>query len=215
MAHYQYQETSQTINKGFLANSIEKLVYMHPFYQYISQNTSLYEIFKLKVLERNHRKMANKRLGFNYLMPKSDLEAFEKGYKIWKRSVENIYSLTKNDNTYYLLVIQPNQYQENSKILSEKEKELYVTKNNQHIFYRIAKKDSFSLRAANVVRKFYRNISPSEFKIPKENLLDLRMIFKNNNQTLYMDACCHFNDKGMNSLSDDILKKIFLEYKNL
>ncbi len=208
LSHYQYLKSSKTLNNNIIGNLSQKLLALHPFYQYISQNTFLFEILESNVMQKNERKMSSKRLGFNFLMPHNDEQAFKQGYNIWKRSVENIYGLTKEDNVSYLLVIQPNQYQNKSKLLSLEEKALIVTDENQHVLYKIFKKSSFVLRASNIIRQFYSEINPEEFKIPRDNILDLRMIFKDNNETLYMDVCCHLNKKGMNYLSASILDNL-------
>ena len=50
-----------------------------------------------------------------------------------------------------------------------------------------------------------------------KNISDLRFIFKDNNETLYQDSCCHLNDRGMVLISEkiisdniDLFRKIFI-----
>jgi hypothetical protein len=102
---------------------------------------------------------------------------------VWYKSSEMLHAICQKNNLLYLHILQPNQYVEGSKPLSEKEKEIAIDPDS--VWGKIAKEgyaDLISmgdkLRSAGV--PFY----------------DLSMIFKDYKGTLYVDSCCHFGVEG-------------------
>jgi hypothetical protein len=91
-------------------------------------------------------------------------------------------------------VLQPNQYFEGSKVLSREEREVAVSDE-------IARK---------LVNAYYPRLRTMSADLRGEGIpsYDLTMIFENNDQHLYYDACCHMNDLGMELLADGIIEQI-------
>ena len=116
---------------------------------------------------------------------------FEDAYliskKIWKNSSEKINEFLSKKNIFYIHAIQPNFYLENSKLLTKNE--LSLTNYGKY---------------GNIIKKYYRDFNVNDVDV--ENKIDLKFLFKNNNDDLYRDYCCHLNNKGMHLISLKIIK---------
>ncbi len=213
LASTQILGNARIINQGRLDNFIQQLIWMHPLQQYLSSNTQFYQFLKVYITDVNERSKSSMRIGMNYLLPKDEDSAFEQTLRIWSRSVENLFILTNNRRVPYILVLQPNQYIEGSKIFNGEEKNKYIsTQENEKIQYKLIRKKSWSLKVSEPMRKYYGLVKKEDFNIPIKNILDLRYIFKSNTNTLYKDRCCHMNKIGMDIfssyISEEIIKSI-------
>lgn len=115
--------------------------------------------------------------------------------KIWAQSSKQLHELAKSSNFKYMHVVQPNQYIENSKPLTETEKKLL---NPNEGYGPLVKKGYGFLR--------------SHFKDLKESgiyFVDQTEVFRNERETLYNDGCCHFSRQGNMILFDALKPEIF------
>lgn len=127
----------------------------------------------------------------------NDIDYIAQSVNIWRESSNKLALALNQNNIDYIHVLQPNQYFEGSKILSETEKQLYT---NLPTY-------------GNIIRSNYAKLS-SEGLIT-QNFRDQRYLFKNFSETVYSDNCCHFNQVGMESIVNDIItsnKEIFAKH---
>lgn len=204
----QFLGNARKITNNFANNFFERLLWMHPLHQYLSSQTSIYYYFRIHYIDKSQRASASRRLGMNFFLPDSEKDAFKKSLYVWSQASSFVYNQTKNKGAVYLLAIQPNQYLKDSKVLSLKEKSLISKDGYPNRLARLLNIKAASYYAGEIIKKYYGSISKEDFDIPKENILDLREIFKENKDTLYADSCCHLNRKGMNIISESLSYKI-------
>jgi hypothetical protein len=109
----------------------------------------------------------------------------------WKRCSIQMNALCAAHGVRYLHVLQPNQYDPDSKPLSSKEKESAFEAESP---YRSVIESGYPL-----LRSAGEELSEAgvEFR-------DLSRIFGNVEETLYVDNCCHFNGEGNRILAEAI-----------
>ena len=143
---------------------------------------------RLVVLEEELRRLAGETRGSDF----SDLQdpclgqglrCMGLSAKIWKRSSQAMAATADRFGVQYLHLLQPNQYVEGSKPLSEEEKELFYDPNrrwSQAVIrgYALLQKEGRALKRRGV------------------DFHDLTQVFVDHPETLYRDACCHFNPRG-------------------
>ena len=183
---------------------ISKIINIHPL-THTLKKSGIWDRSR-RFFQQNARKSSPKKLFMDFLMPENIDEANLLAKKIYKESVENMYHLSQRKGSHYILVLQPSHHLENTKILSDEEKKLFYTSN--HV-------TPWAKKAGEIVNKTYSSIDKSMFNIPKSNLVDLRGIFKENSDSLYIDECCHLSKEGMNLLSKEIIKVINPHFKQL
>ena len=121
--------------------------------------------------------------------------------EVWHRSSVLLANMAGQAGAEYYHFLQPNQYIPGSKPLTTKE--LAIAYNPGSRAERLWRKTySLLLQYGKELRK--RNI----------NFFDLTQIFSNNHETLYRDACCHFNQRGYELIADAMLRHI-LETTNI
>lgn len=115
--------------------------------------------------------------------------------EFWRRSSEQMNALAKTYHIQYYHFLQPNQYVENSKPMSADEKKTAIMENHPY---------------AGPARLGYPYLIAKGELLKKSGVPfhDLTMMFKDNNEVLYRDACCHFNEKGYDLIIDEIAKNI-------
>ena len=118
---------------------------------------------------------------------KSYPQYVDESVKIWAKSSNQIFDFLKPKKIGYIHVLQPNQYQLNSKPLSEKEKIEYL---------------SFPYYGDHITKNYHLL---SNDLIKSDNFTDLRLIFKNEKRTVYADHCCHLNKLGNSLLAEKII----------
>lgn len=151
---------------------------------------------------RNCHRMISKREGnkvnwkkFVQIKDKNQDESVKISYQIWKNSSLEIESFSKLKNFLYLHIIAPSQYVKGSKNFSEQEKQEYLDYEYEPI-----------------LSKYYEKlINFNNLNI--QNSLDLKYIFKDEDKTVYRDACCRLNDYGVNIISEKIAKYLSNNFK--
>ncbi len=176
---------------------LSKIINIHPF-THTLKRSGIWDKSR-RFFQQNARKSSSKKLFMDFLMPENIDEASVLAKQIYKESVENMYYHSQRKGNHYILVLQPSHHLKNSKILSDEEKKLFYTSN--HV-------TPWAKTAGEIINKTYSSIDKSTFNIPKSNLVDLRGIFKDNSDSLYIDECCHLSKEGMNLLSKEIIKNI-------
>ncbi len=163
--------------------------------QKINSKVPIIEILSL-IYIIDCKKKVNPRIENKYFQIKdykgiNEIDIINKSINIWQRSVEEINSFTSSNNTKFISVIMPSQYQQNSKELTEYEKNNLLG-NNEY---------------GEVIKKYYSNLDYLEnSKI--EHKLDLREIFKTEVSTMYSDNCCRYSEKGIEIILEEIINKI-------
>ncbi|RKZ41639.1 MAG: hypothetical protein DRQ49_04405 [Gammaproteobacteria bacterium] len=102
---------------------------------------------------------------------------------IWQQASTMLYAICQANRLIYIHVLQPNQYVEGSKPLSDKEKKMAFDPN---------------LGWGIAAREGYTHLISKGEQLSKDGIpfYDLSMIFKDSTEDLYTDICCHFNTNG-------------------
>jgi len=140
------------------------------------------DIIKASTVDLSKRDFAYEALGPDFDI--KDLDAFNNyAAEVWADSSRALRAMAEGNGTRYYHFLQPNQYIEGSKILSDYEK-------------------------AHTIRKFggYGNVykegrpylvtRAEQLKSEGMSYHDLTYMFKDDSDTLYIDDCCHLNPKG-------------------
>jgi hypothetical protein len=114
---------------------------------------------------------------------------------VWERSSVLLDQLARENSMEYYHFLQPNQYVKGSKVLTEEEKrtaysERVKTSQSALIGYPILIKQGRKLLERNI--KFF----------------DATMVFAKEKKTVYIDSCCHYNQRGKELLAAYIMDKI-------
>lgn len=114
---------------------------------------------------------------------------------LWARSSLSLRALAEGNGARYFHFLQPNQYIDGAKILSDEEKRIAVVKTGGY---------------GNVYKQGYPYILTRAAELKKEgiNYHDLTYMFKDDSDTLYVDNCCHLNPKGYDLVVREIVSKI-------
>ena len=152
----------------------------------------IYEFAKWIYVKRCHKKIVEmKKKIWPFISEKNkNLEKsnyLQKVLNIWSYSSNKTFSLTRTKKIPYLHIIQPNQYLKNSKNFSEKE-------NRETLSRPILK---------NIIERHYSKLNLN--MLLTDNKLDQRFLFKNEERTVYLDSCCHFNNLGITMIIDDLI----------
>lgn len=118
---------------------------------------------------------------------------------IWKKASIQTHAICLANNTKYLHVLQPNQYVEGSKVLSENEKKVAYKESPWSNIATNAYK--LLIGAGNELNLVVNGSAPLLFR-------DMTMVFKEVEEDLYFDDCCHFNARGNEILSQQIAQVI-------
>jgi hypothetical protein len=152
----------------------------------------IYEFAKWVYVKRCHNKVVgmNKKIWPFISEENKNLEKsnyLQKVLNIWSYSSNKTYSLAKTKKTPYLHIIQPNQYLKNSKKFSEKENKEVLTRP----FFK------------NIIERHYNKLNLN--MLLTDNKLDQRFLFKDEERTVYLDNCCHFNNLGITIIIDNLI----------
>ena len=111
----------------------------------------------------------------------------------WKRSSLLLHNLARGSGFAYFHFLQPNQHVPGSKIFSEQERALA-----QAHGYR------------PVARAGYPYLIEAGKELAREGVAytDLTMLFAGNDEVLYMDGCCHLNQRGNELMALEIVRVI-------
>lgn len=115
--------------------------------------------------------------------------------KIWSNSSKAIHALVEGQGGKYFHFLQPNQYIEGSKILSEWEKRYAVLPSRSY---------------GNVYQDSHPVVIEESKQLIKAGIkyTDFTYLFKDIPMTLYVDNCCHINEPGIKIISSEIVKQI-------
>ncbi|WP_146066939.1 hypothetical protein [Candidatus Venteria ishoeyi] len=103
--------------------------------------------------------------------------------EIWGKSSEMLHAICQQNNLHYFHILQPNQYIDGAKPLSEKEKSIAINVDN-----------SWGITAKSGYDKLIAK--GQELKDKGIAFHDLSRIFQDTTEILYVDDCCHFNYEG-------------------
>ena len=111
--------------------------------------------------------------------------------EFWARSSKLIYNQCLELGIEYYHFLQPNQYVQGSKPMSEAEKAIAVSKRSLY---------------GNAATEGYPYLIERGKKLKAEGVpyYDLTMIFLQNKKKLYIDNCCHLNAQGYGLVSREI-----------
>jgi hypothetical protein len=129
----------------------------------------------------------------------SEAELFEAIAFVWASSSIQMQRLSEANGAQYFHFLQPNQYWEGSKPLTEAERQLAFWEESP---------------SRNGVLKGYGPLIAAGADLRAEglNFYDLTPIFAENTETLYIDNCCHFNEAGYSLLGEAVLAAIFEDW---
>ncbi len=115
----------------------------------------------------------------------------------WSMSSQQMAKLCEANNILYWHFLQPNQYVQNSKTLSEEERKIAF---NMEMIY------------ANPAEQGYPALIKAGYELANSNMQfhDLTNIFKNHPESVYEDDCCHLNKNG-NEILGDTIGKLMVE----
>jgi hypothetical protein len=122
------------------------------------------------------------------------IEEKRRGYmSFWENLIRFSDLITRRQGKLFFHFVQPNQYDRESKPLSEEERTLYT------------KNDWFDL-----VTSAYRSIESMTDELRAEGIEShfLGRVFAASPETVYMDDCCHLNDHGLDVLTTTIADRI-------
>lgn len=118
--------------------------------------------------------------------PKAQFDELEQGLDemahFWKTCSEQMQALCDQRGAQYFHFLQPNQYMPNSKPFSDEEKERFT---NNFVF------KGPTTKGYPLLVRFGRELQESGM-----NFYDLTTLFQEEERTVYVDDCCHFNELG-------------------
>lgn len=129
-----------------------------------------------------------------------DNEIYQMLTRLWINSSIMIGHMAKNQGFRYYHFLQPNQHVEGSKIFTDEERTVALPE--------------VSDIYADVARRGYPYLRDGGKRLKERaiNFFDLTMIFKNSDEILYSDSCCHFVNKGYKYIAARIASEIASNY---
>jgi hypothetical protein len=106
---------------------------------------------------------------------------------IWEQSSNKLHESLAARGIDYIHVLQPNQYLEHSKVFTTEEASRFLS----------------SSLYGKPIREHYHKLSRGNLTVP--NFTDQRLLFKDISETVYADACCHLNNRGLVLIIEDII----------
>ena len=150
---------------------------------------------KVEFQKQNVMKSSFTTSGPKFTPPKTKMKQYEVMAAYWAKSSKQIQLLANANDIKYFHFLQPNQYVPGSKVLSKKELIEAIQPGSQF---------------GEIVKDGYATLQNEGALLKKSgvNFYDLTNMFKNNNETLYVDKCCHFNKRGLGILADKVAEAI-------
>jgi hypothetical protein len=124
----------------------------------------------------------------------TDIEKFV--VDVWENSSRQMSRLARANNVEYFHFLQPSQYYADSKPLSEEEKSLLLPGDHGE---------------GKIRRHMYLKLVEAVQAIQQQGdirIFDLTQIYRDNNETLYVDSCCHLNQRGYELMASAIADRI-------
>jgi hypothetical protein len=130
-----------------------------------------------------------------FVVYKDMQKLYEDAAAVWVRSSVLLDQLARENSMEYYHFLQPNQYVKGSKVLTAEEKRLGYSEKpamsqSALIGYPILIKEGRKLLKRNI------------------NFFDATMAFAKEKETVYIDVCCHFNQRGKEVLAAYMMDKI-------
>ena len=115
--------------------------------------------------------------------------------QFWRRTSEFMHDVAIANNIKYYHFLQPNQYVEGSKPMTEEEKKIAFIEGHPY---------------AEGAKLGYPHLISEGVKLHDSAVAfyDLTKMFVDNSEILYFDACCHFNTKGYDYIIDEMVDLI-------
>jgi hypothetical protein len=131
-----------------------------------------------------------------------DAQVYGELVSLWERSSVQMARLSQANGIVYVHALQPNQYVEDSKPLSEEERSQAYDRTHKY---------------RSGVVKGYPLLTEAGGRLRENgvNFLDWTAAYKNVDETLYVDTCCHVNALGNELLIDDLVAAILTGYHDL
>ncbi|MEZ6049793.1 MAG: hypothetical protein R3C02_00135 [Planctomycetaceae bacterium] len=145
-------------------------------------------------IENDHERDELDRPGFGY-HPSSEEEVYEELVGIWESSSRLIGELCAANAIQYYHFLQPNQYVEGSKPMGDDE--LQIAFREDHPYREGVTRGYPLLRQAG-----------ERLALSGENFTDLTDAFRETQESVYIDDCCHFSDLGNRILAERIAEAI-------
>ena len=159
------------------------------------------ELIKWFYVSFCHKELTFDRKGWRHTSKhlfKTESENYEKQtIRIWEKASNKLNELLTNKGIPYIHVIQANQYLPHSKLYSDIEEQRYL---------------ALSAHYGRPVKEHYE-----KFQVSKLNALfvrDQRFLFRETDETVYSDSCCHFNKLGMTMIIQDIINNFHTVFED-
>ncbi len=114
---------------------------------------------------------------------------------IWETSSLRMAAIADQIGARYVHVLQPNQYDEGSKTLSEHEREIAYAPDSD---WPAGVRRGYPLLRARIPGMLARGVA----------VLDLSQLFASDRWDVYVDVCCHYNLRGTNAVATAIADRI-------
>ncbi len=121
----------------------------------------------------------------------TDERVFRDSVQIWHDSSLQMANLCRDNGIEYYHFLQPNQYVADSKRLSDEEKRVAFS---DRLRYRVAVERAYPLLQAKGRELRARGVA----------FLDLTPVYKSVPETIYIDDCCHVNERGNRIMAREI-----------
>lgn len=126
---------------------------------------------------------------------KNDEEMYDELVGLWKRASLQMHQLCQANGIKYIHVLQPNQYFAGSKPMGTEERAIALDPNHKY--------------KPGVVNGYPRLIAAGkELAAEGVEFVDLTMAFSKIREPIYIDNCCHYNDRGNALLAVEIALRI-------
>lgn len=124
------------------------------------------------------------------------LAFFKDQAEYWARCSRLMNALANESSVKYLHFLQPNQYLDGSKTLTSEELEIAFVDGD------------FEYKTA--VHRAYPLLIQEGLYLKEDGVqfFDLTQLFKNEQETVYSDKCCHFNKKGYDAIATAVVQAI-------
>ncbi|MFA5110440.1 MAG: hypothetical protein WC443_03450 [Desulfobaccales bacterium] len=120
---------------------------------------------------------------------------YEAAAAVWERGSVLLDQLARENNMEYYHFLQPNQYVKGSKVLTQEERRLAYSEKPEM--------SRAAITGYPIIIKQGRKLQER-----KLNFFDATMVFVKEKETVYIDVCCHYNQRGKEILAAYMMDKI-------
>jgi len=197
-AYYDWHETELSLLSFIQSSPFKYSVFLN----LLGELWTKHSITEIKRVEYKMTSEAPKTISDEFRGPpfqKND-NNYEIAVNIWQHASEMLYAISQANNLIYIHILQPNQYVEGSKPLSEKETKIAINPNSN---WGLAAREGYA----------YLISRGSLLKAKGVPFYDLSMVFKDSTEDLYVDDCCHFGINGNIIMGKKIAEILISELK--